>query len=139
MRNLAAFLLVVITMLCPSVRAEDTDAVFKAKTAAQLWLESADAGLYDRTWEQAAVPFQKAVTKAQWEHALAAVRAPIGNLKNRTVISATFAENLPGAPKGKYVVIQYSSEYTERAEVIETVTPMLESDGAWRVSGYFVK
>ncbi len=42
-------------------------------------------------------------------------------------------------PKGEYVVIQYASAYTNRPKVIETVTPMLEKDGTWRVSGYFVK
>jgi hypothetical protein len=55
------------------------------------------------------------------------------------VISATFTDKLPGAPKGKYVVIQYASEYTKKAEVIETVVPMLGEDGSWKVSGYFVK
>lgn len=63
----------------------------------------------------------------------------MGNLKNRSVVSATFVEELPGAPKGKYVVIQYASEYTKKAEAIETVIPMLGEDGTWRVSGYFVK
>jgi hypothetical protein len=126
-------------MICASVRAENTEAVRDATRAAQLWFASADAGLYDKTWEQAAVPFQQAVSKAEWEATLRAVRAPIGDLKNRSVISTTFSEKLPGAPVGKYVVIQYASEYTKKAKVIETVVPMLSEDGTWRVSGYFVK
>lgn len=139
MQKLLSILLLASAMLCASVRAEDTEAVRDATQAAQLWFALADAGLYEKTWEQAAVPFQQAVTKAGWEATLRAVRAPIGDLKNRSVVSATFAEKLPGAPEGKYVVIQYASEYTKKAEVIETVVPMLSEDGTWRVSGYFVK
>lgn len=139
MRKLLSIILIASAMICASARAENTDAVRDATQAAQLWFASADAGLYEKTWEQAAIPFQQAVTKADWEATLRAVRAPIGDLKNRSVVSATFAEKLPGAPKGKYVVIQYASEYTKKAEVIETVVPMLGEDGTWRVSGYFVK
>jgi hypothetical protein len=42
-------------------------------------------------------------------------------------------------PDGKYVVIQYDSVFEQKASAVETVTPMLDSDGAWRVSGYFVQ
>lgn len=126
-------------MICAPVRAENTAAVQDATRAAQLWFASADAGLYDKTWEQSAVFFQQAVTKVEWEATLRAVRAPIGDLKNRSVVSTTFAEKLPGAPNGKYVVLQYASEDTKKAEVIETVVLMLREDGTWKVSGYFVK
>lgn len=139
MRKLLSIILIASAMICASARAENAEAVRDATQAAQLWFASADAGLYDKTWEQAAIPFKQAVTKADWEATLRAVRAPIGDLKNRSVVSATFAEKLPGAPKGKYVVIQYASEYTKKAEVTETVVPMLGEDGTWRVSGYFVK
>lgn len=139
MRKLISILLLASTMLHASVHAYNSEAVRDATQAAQLWFASEDAGLYDKTWEQAAAPFQQAVTKAQWATTLKAVRAPIGDVKQRSVISATFADKLPGAPKGKYVVIQYASEYTEKAEVIETVVPMLSEDGSWKVSGYFVK
>jgi hypothetical protein len=139
MRTLFALLLVASTMFCTFARAEDSDAVAKAKEAADLWLVSADAGLYEKTWDQAAGLFQKAVTKAQWTEALKAVRAPVGSIRKRSVISATFAEDPAGAPKGKYVVIRYASDFTKNSEVVETVTPMLDVDGTWKVSGYFVK
>ena len=139
MRKLISMLIIASTMLCASVRADNEDAVRKADDAAQRWLALADAGLYQKTWEQAAIPFQQAVSKAEWEKALRAVREPIGDVKNRSVTSATFTEKLPGAPKGQYVLIQYASKYTKNAEVTETVIPMLSEDGIWRVSGYFVK
>jgi hypothetical protein len=35
-------------------------------------------------------------------------------------------------------VIQYATRF-ERANVVETVTPMRDKDGSWKVSGYYVK
>ena len=49
------------------------------------------------------------------------------------------SEALPGAPDGEYVVIQYESSFEHKQSAIETVTPMLDTDGKWRVSGYFIK
>jgi len=121
------------------VHADNTDAVSKAKNAAEQWLASADAGQYDKNWEESASAFKKAVTKAQWENGLKSLRSPLGPLKSRTVAAADDTPSLPGAPKGEYVVIRYTSEYTNKASVVETVTPMLDADGTWRVSGYFVK
>jgi hypothetical protein len=45
---------------------------------------------------------------------------------------------LPGAPEGEYVVIQYETQFEHKAGAIETVTPLREKDGSWRVSGYFI-
>jgi hypothetical protein len=37
----------------------------------------------------------------------------------------------------EYVVIQYETQF-EHHTATETVTPMLDKDGAWKVSGYFI-
>jgi hypothetical protein len=36
-------------------------------------------------------------------------------------------------------VLQYTTRFADRANAVETVTPMLDADGTWRVSGYFLK
>jgi hypothetical protein len=46
---------------------------------------------------------------------------------------------LPGAPDGEYVVIHFHTVFANKADAIETVTPMRGRDGRWRVSGYFVR
>ena len=48
-------------------------------------------------------------------------------------------ENLPGAPDGECVVIQYDSSFEHKQSAIEAVTPMIDKDGQWKVSGYFIK
>ncbi len=52
---------------------------------------------------------------------------------------ATFTRTVPGAPDGEYVVIQFDTQFENKAAAVETVTPMREKDGSWRVSGYFIK
>jgi hypothetical protein len=50
-----------------------------------------------------------------------------------------YTTTLPGAPDGEYVVIQYQSSFGKKNLAVETVTPMLDQDGVWRVSGYFIR
>ncbi|HEX9125294.1 MAG TPA: DUF4019 domain-containing protein [Methylomirabilota bacterium] len=82
---------------------------------------------------------QSRVTKSEWEKALKTVRAPLGALKARERKSATFTRSLPNAPTGEYVIIQFDTQFENKAGAVETVTPMREKDGSWRVSGYFIK
>jgi len=83
--------------------------------------------------------FRKAMGQEPWSQSLNAVRKPLGAVKERKVLSSTFTTQAPGAPDGKYVVIQFQSSFANKASAVETVTPMLDSDGAWRVSGYYIR
>jgi len=53
--------------------------------------------------------------------------------------SSDYKTALPGAPDGKYVVIQYDTAFANKAAAIETITPMLDADNQWRVSGYYIR
>lgn len=110
-----------------------------AVEAADAWLALVDRGDYEKSWSQAAALFRNAVTADQWSQQLRAARAPLGGLVSRKVKSKQYAESLPGAPDGKYVVIQYETSFQNKKSAVETVTPMMDSDGTWRVSGYFIK
>ena len=110
-----------------------------ASTAAENWLAQVDASRYAESWKAAAELFRAAVTPAQWEQAAKAVRQPLGKRLTRKIKSATYQTALPGAPDGEYVVIQFETSFENKQAAIETVTPMREKDGAWRVSGYFIK
>ena len=68
-----------------------------------------------------------------------AVRTPLGSLISRQVKTQTYKTELPGAPDGEYVVIQFDTSFENKRSAIETVTPMRDKDGAWRVSGYFIR
>ena len=58
---------------------------------------------------------------------------------SRKIKSQQYATSLPGAPDGEYVVIQYATTFENKADAVETVTPMLDKDGQWKVSGYYIK
>ena len=110
-----------------------------AQAVAESWLELVDQGRYESSWDQAAKLFRGAVTKEQWQQAASGVRLPLGKLVSRRLKSRTYTEKAPGAPDGKYVVIQYDAVFENKSSAVETVAPMLDPDGAWRVSGYFIR
>ena len=83
--------------------------------------------------------FKKAVTEADWKKMLNAHREPLGEVVSRKAASADYVTSLPGAPDGEYVVIKYRTSFSRKKKAQETVTPMKEADGTWKVSGYFIK
>ena len=119
--------------------AENADAEKAALTAAKAWLKLVDDGKYTESWNEASEYFKRAITKEQWEQTVQAVREPLGKTVFRKLKSKQYATTLPGAPDGEYVVIQFDSSFTNKKTAIETITPMLDKDGMWRVSGYYIK
>jgi hypothetical protein len=110
-----------------------------AQKAAESWLVLVDSGKYPESWDEAAALFKGAMTREQWTQTLKGVRSPLGKLQSRKIKSRQYAEKLPGAPDGKYVILQFDTVFEHKASAIETVTPMLDKDGSWRVSGYYLK
>jgi len=117
----------------------DTEVVEAAKIKTVSWLSLTDTEQYAASWESSAALFQSAISKNDWVQSLNAVRTPIGTLRAREVASSSFSTTLPGAPDGEYVVFEFSSSFENKASALETVTAMKDSDGEWRVAGYFIK
>ena len=117
----------------------DADKEASALAAAKTWLALVDKAEYDESWDTAASYFKGAITKDYWNQSLTAVRKPLGTLVTRELKSKTYAQSLPGAPDGEYVVIQFNTSFGNKQSAIETVTPMLDTDGIWRVAGYYIK
>ncbi len=121
----------------PHAADEQIDTV-PATKAAVAWLAIVDAGRYDQSWDNTAEIFRSALPKAQWESMVASVRGKVGNMVSRKETSVQYARDLPQAPPGEYVVIQYATRF-EKGLFTETVTPMKQQDGSWKVSGYYIK
>lgn len=111
----------------------------EAVTVARAWLGLVDAQQYKESWAEAAPFFKERVKEEDWVKMIASVRGPMGELKSRDLIGAKFMTALPGVPDGEYVVIQFKASFQKKAEAVETVTPMKDFKGAWKVSGYFIK
>ena len=110
-----------------------------AQQSSDAWLALVDSGKYADSWQEASQLFRAAITKEKWQDALRGTRDPLGKMLSRKLRSATYKTTLPGAPDGEYVVIRYETEFTNKKEAVETVTPCLEKDGSWKVSGYYIK
>jgi len=117
----------------------DRSAEEAAVAASQAWLALVDEGNYSGSWEEAAEYFRAAVTVEQWQRSMGAFRRPLGRVVSRKLKSKHYTNTLPGAPDGEYVVIQYETSFENKESAIETITPMLDKDGKWRVSGYYIK
>ena len=110
-----------------------------AISAAEKWLVTVDAGDYAAGWKESAEFMRNTVKPQQFELSMQAARKPLGRVISRKVQTRTHKTSLPGAPDGEYVVIQFETSFENKKAAVETVTPMLDKDGKWRVSGYYIK
>ena len=107
--------------------------------AAENYLILIDTGQYGQSWDISSSFFKSQVPKETWVKQIGAIRPQFGTIKKRTIMGAQYTTQLPGAPDGEYVIIQYTTSYEKKQNSVETITPMLDKDGKWRVSGYFIK
>jgi hypothetical protein len=117
----------------------DEDKKKAAVNVSKVWLKLVDEEKYYESWDEGARYFKNAVNKEQWKASLEAVRSPLGKVLSRDLKSKKYTKTLPGAPDGEYIVIQYETSFQNKQHSIETITPMLDKDGKWRVSGYYIK
>lgn len=128
----------VMLLVAGDVRA-DEEAKKKAVAAAETWLALIDKGDIAKSWETSAALFRGAVTQEQWKQAVSGARGPLGKLISRVLLSANYETSLPGVPDGEDVIIQFKTVFENKADAVETITPMQDPDGHWRVSGYYIK
>ncbi len=128
-----------LTGALPMIAAAAPETATAALAASREWLKKLDAADYTGTWEVAASMFKSAVSLQAWQQASQSVRSPLGAVRSRSDLSATYTRTLPGVPDGEYVVVQFNTVFENKAQAIETVTAALDKDGSWRIAGYFVK
>jgi len=138
-RNVAVAIIVLLALVLgrPPVHGQESSTA--AQAAAESWLALVDGQQYTDSWQAAAAFFRNAVSAEKWQEAAQIARNPLGVLKARVVKSVTSTKTLPGAPDGEYVVFQFNTGFEKKAAALETVTTIRESDGNWRVVGYFVR
>ena len=138
-RKIPALVIMVLILPAVPVLAGSSEKEHAAVISAEKWLGMVDAENYSESWKEAAELFRNAVKEEQWHQSLQAVRKPLGKLLIRKIKTKTYKTFLPGAPDGDYVVIQFETSFEHKKSAVETVTPMMDKDGKWRVSGYYIK
>ena len=131
-----------VTFICSLIgaiaMAQDKN-IEAAKKGSESWLAVVDKGDYAASYEEAASIFKLAVTKEDWLQKVRAARNPLGKVISRKLKGTQYKTSLPGAPDGEYVVIQYDTSFENKRSAVETITPTLDKDAQWRVSGYFIR
>lgn len=112
--------------------------VAEAEFAAQKWLAVVDAGRYAESWNAAAELFKSTIPQDRWIGSMA-LRNSTGNATKRQLKSGEYTKSPAGSPPGEYVIVQFYTDFEGKPNSIETVTPVLEKDGKWRVAGYNIK
>jgi hypothetical protein len=137
---LLAGAMVTAWLAAPAAQAQQPDTATAALRAAQAWLAVVDSGRYGDSWARAADAFRERVTRDSWDSTMRTHRAPLGAVTSRVIIGAQPVTNPPNAPPGDYMLLQFRTQFAGREQpAVETVVPMKDPDGAWRVSGYFIR
>jgi hypothetical protein len=97
-----------------------------------------DAGRYPESYAYTSSLLRAKLVQSAFAQQLLKDRGPLGAKQSRKLLSANYTEKLEGAPAGKYVVLQYSSDFANKKNAVETLVMSFEN-GYWRVAGWFVK
>ncbi len=135
-----ALLALIIIVYPQYTHKPDQQRLDSSGTAAYQFLNLVDQQHYEQSWQICADYLKQAVPLEQWQQQLATVRSAAGSLKERTQRDYTYTkEAKKGVPEGEYMVYSYTSVFSNKANVKETVTLLLTKDGSWRVAGYFIE
>ena len=136
MRNLIIILLLVPTFIFAQNKKEEKRATISANS----WLTQIDTGNYLGSWDSAGKYFQNQIQKDRWSAALNASRLPLGKLiSKRKLNSSEYKTELPGAPDGNYYIFTFDVSYEKKNSAVETVTLIQNSEGVWKVVGFYIK
>ena len=125
--------------LAPIAAGQRASAVHKGQEAAVAWLDLLDSGQYAASWDQGAPQLQRTVSRPAWEAKLRAQRAPLGPIVARRLKWASYTETLPELLAGQYVILEYETRFANRVSAAETVTPVKDANGTWKVGAYSIR
>jgi hypothetical protein len=113
--------------------------------ASEHWLLLADAGKYRECWESAAEYMKSSIRQKEWERSVADMRGTLGKAVSRKLKTVQSETGLPGAPcftcfrDRRYFIISYETRFENNTYVTETLTPIADSDGKWRIFDYPIR
>jgi len=100
---------------------------------ARHFLELGDQGNWTEAYGMTGTRFHTANTLETWSKAAEKVRPPLGPMQSRALMSEQY---LPAPPSG-YEVVKFRTAFSNKANVVETVT-LNREDGRWKVVGVTV-
>jgi len=137
-RFLGAVAIAASALAAPAAFGQDPRAS-AAVAAARDWLLMTDHGDVAESHKRAGERFRAAMSIPQWQSALARERAPRGAVVQRALAQTAFQRSLGPGVDGDFALLQFRTAFAKQSDAGETLTLERESDGAWRVIGYFIK
>ena len=104
----------------------------ETQAVARAFLEQIDRSDWAGSYAAATAKFRETNALQVWSDVSEQVRAPLGVLVARTVVSNEWVPT----PEG-YVLVKFRSDFANRKGVTETVT-LVREDGEWAMSGIIV-
>jgi DNA-binding CsgD family transcriptional regulator len=98
--------------------------------AAWAWLMMVDRKDWRGSWEATTRSFQSLNSQERWAKVAASVQGPLGQVISHDLVSNEF---VPAPPAG-YQMVKFRSNYTNKANVLITITLEQEGD-LWKVAG----
>ncbi|HLW67717.1 MAG TPA: DUF4019 domain-containing protein, partial [Gemmataceae bacterium] len=105
-----------------------------ATEAAGNWLALVDEGEYAQSWDQSSEHNRKAIGKNDYVQIYQQLYASHGRLTSRRFLTVEPHLSSSGS---EYVVIKYRTNFAYVKDITEEVISSHDSDGQWRVSGYW--
>jgi hypothetical protein len=130
------FLFLLAVMLTPlSIQAIPVE---EAQQQGDKWLSYIDKKASQASWFATSPLFQQSISLEKWQASLETNRYPFGNVIARRLFKATERSELPGAPEGNYMVLQYRTQFEFKTSSVETVTLVQSNESQWQTIGYFI-
>ncbi|MCW1401538.1 DUF4019 domain-containing protein [Novosphingobium sp. MW5] len=105
----------------------------EVEQSARSWLALVDAGKWNESWSATGTSFQRLNSAKVWASVSDKVRAPLGAVTSRKLVSS---EEVPAPPAG-YTMVKFRTDFAGKAGAVETLTLVREA-GGWKVTGYII-
>jgi beta-lactamase regulating signal transducer with metallopeptidase domain len=138
------FLLVTLGLLTTTAQASlvpvRSESARQALRGTEDWLDLMDRNDFAACWETASRRFfRKPTPNPEWLSSISRVRRSLGALHERHLHNQTFLPVNPEGLRGPFVVTVFESSFERMPAALETVTFVLDKDGQWRASAYYVR
>lgn len=130
----AVLVLVTILPLQPALAGDTMDA--EAVSAAENFLDLIDQHDYQTSWEQGSFMLHRELSQQEWHKELEPIRPLFGTPLGRSLIALRLRDRHPGYPDGQYAILSFESSFSNKAQAVESLILVKETDGVWRVLRY---
>ena len=102
------------------------------------FLQYLDQGRYADSYSYTSRLIRSNLSRSAFAQEIGKDRDQQGAKANRKLLNVSYTTTLKGAPAGRYVVIQYATDFANKKDQVETLTMSYEN-GYWRVAGWHVE